>query len=248
MCIRDRYQRRVHGKMEKLKQGNAELTAELLKVSKENTCLQSEVEDLKEANGNLKQNVGLLENKAQSLIKLLEEKKRMLHEKSQEKENIRDIDLKKAEAALVQARTDRSNQDMLVRELQKRIKMLEDTLAEYEQEKGTTDEIISSGNRDKMSMMKEMSILNDKNVKFEKQVTKYKALVQKYQNEILEYQKQMDLYANLLEKVETKVKPGSGEKRFDDKENDSVLSNVSKDEELFRKISSLKSGLNLLSN
>lgn len=60
-------------------------------------------------------------------------------------------------------------------------------------------------NKEKVNLMREMTLIHENNLALEKELNKYKELAFQAQNEIDNYQNQMDVYSKVLKIMQEKV-------------------------------------------
>lgn len=96
-------------------------------------------------------------------------------------------------------------------------------------------------NKEKVNLMREMTLIHENNLVLEKELTKYKDLAFQSQNEIENYQNQLDVYSKVLKIMQEKVN------NIENKSFDAMNKTYNKfnenpnDEELLKKIYNMKS-------
>ena len=75
----------------------------------------------------------------------------------------------------------------------------------YEIEMSELNESLALLNKEKVNLMREMTLIHENNLKLEKELMKFKDLAMNSQKEIEEYQNQIELYAKVLSSMESKV-------------------------------------------
>lgn len=75
----------------------------------------------------------------------------------------------------------------------------------YEMEISELNESLALLNKEKVNLMREMTLIHENNLKLEKELMKFKDLAMNSQKEIEEYQNQIELYAKVLSSMESKV-------------------------------------------
>lgn len=75
----------------------------------------------------------------------------------------------------------------------------------YQIEITELNESLALLNKEKVNLMREMTLIHENNLKLEKELMKFKDLAMNSQKEIEEYQNQIELYAKVLSSMENKV-------------------------------------------
>ena len=97
-------------------------------------------------------------------------------------------------------------------------------------------------NKEKVNLMREMTLIHENNLALEKELNKYKDLALQSQNEIENYQNQLDVYSKVLKIMQEKVN-NIENKSFEAINKTNKYNECLNDGDLLSKISHLKSKL-----
>jgi chromosome segregation protein len=168
-----------------LKNQNSELTVELMSQNSEKTRLIKQVKEMEEEISRLRSanfNSGIVQS-----------------QKVEVEKELRDVkeELKRSKQANLKSET-------TIQELKEKKDLEKDSEETTKKEAERLTRTLADLNREKVNLMRDMTILNDKYLKVQKESNWYKGIAKDGQNELEKCQFQLDYYIKIVQKLDGK--------------------------------------------